>query len=259
MNIMITARMVLKRIKRYSYHLAFFPMVLRNSEPGDLKKKYPVYIFHHIPKCGGTSMISVLRRWFFVIKDYLRYSHPEDLPYFIRHPVNIQRLRSYHCLSGHFALPETHLHQRYPQIWQNQDFKIFTFIRNPLEVKISLYYHEKKRGQREGISLEQHLLERENYMASILDCTLDNYKAVLARYFFIGITEHLQSSMDKLAELLNKRKVKLPVLNRSSRDSQAAGLAPEIIRRFKAANELDYRIYDYCLARFRQTHGKSDK
>jgi hypothetical protein len=145
------------------------------------------------------------------------------------------------------------LNIRYPRVWQNQDFKIFTFIRDPLEIKISLYYFEKKRGQREGISLAQHLLERKNYIAGVLNCTLDNYKEVLDRYFFIGITEHLQSSMDKLADLLNKRKAKLPVLNLSQRDSQVSSLAPEMINRFKAANELDYRIYDYCLTRFRQT------
>jgi hypothetical protein len=246
-------RMVLKRIKGYSYNLVFFPMVLRNSRPDDLKKKYPVYIFHHIPKCAGTSMVSVLRRWFLVVKDYMRYGHLEELPYFIRHPVNIDTFRSHHCLCGHFALPETHLQKRYPQVWQDKDFKIFTFIRDPLEVKISLYYHEKKRGQREGISLTQHLLERENYIASVLDCTLENYKEVLDRYFFIGITEHLQASMDKLAALLNKRKVKIPVLNLSQRDSQVSNLPPGMINRFKAANELDYRIYNYCLTRFRQT------
>lgn len=249
----MTARMTLKKLKQYIYHFVFLPMVLKNSRARDLNKKYPVYIFHHIPKCAGTSMTAVLRRWFFLVKDYIRYGHLEELPYFIRHPVNIQRLRSHHCLSGHFALPETHLHKRYPQIWQNPDFKIFTFIRDPLQVKISLYYQEKKRGQREGISLTRHLLERENYIASILDCTADNYRDVLDRYFFIGITEHLQLSMDKLADLMNKPKVKLPLLNRSPRDSQESDLAPEIIRQFKAANELDYRIYDYCLTRFQQT------
>jgi hypothetical protein len=235
------------------YHLVFFPMVLRNSGLEDFKRKVPVYIFHHIPKCAGTSLISALRRWFFVVKDYTRYYHPEELPYFIKHPVNIQSLRSYHCLCGHFALSETHIHKRYPGVLQDQNVKIFTFIRDPLEVKISLYYYEKKRGQREGISLEQHLLERGNYIAGVLDCTLDNYKEVLDRYFFIGITEHLQLSMDKLAVLLNKRKVKLPVLNPSRRDSQVSSLPSEIVSRFKAANELDYRIYAYCLTRLHQT------
>jgi len=244
--------MTLKRIKGYTYNLVFFPMVLRNSRWEDLKKKYPVYVFHHIPKCAGTSMVSALRSWFSMVKDYMRYYHPEELSFFIRRPVNIRKLRSRHCLSGHFALAETHLNTRYPAVWQNRDYKIFTFIRDPLEVKISLYYFEKKRGQREGISLTQHLLERENYIASILDCTIDNYKDVLDRYFFIGITEHLQSSLDKLADLLNKRKVKLPVLNLSQRDSQVSNLSPGTINRFKAANELDYRIYDYCLARFQQ-------
>ena len=244
--------MVLRKLKRYMYHLLFFPVVLWNSGLEGFKRKYPVYIFHHIPKCAGTSLISALRRWFFVVKDYTRYYHPEELPYFIKHPVDIKALRSYHCLCGHFALPETHIHKRYPGVLHNRNFKIFTFIRDPLEVKISLYYYEKKRGQREGVSLEQHLLERENYIAGVLDCTLDNYKEVLDRYFFIGITEHVQLSMDKLAKLLNKRKVKLPVLNPSRRDPQVSSLPPEIINRFKAANELDYRIYDYCLTRFHQ-------
>lgn len=250
---MMPVRLVLKRAKGYLYNIVFFPMVLRNSRTEDLTKKCPVYVFHHIPKCAGTSMISALRHWFFVVKDYMKYHHPGELPFFIRHPVKIQTLSSRHCLCGHFALPDTHLHKRYPGVWHDKDFKIFTFIRDPLEVKISLYYFEKKRGQREGVSLAQHLLERENYIASILDCTIDNYKDVLDRYFFIGITEYLQSSLDKLADRVNKRKVKLPVLNLSHRDSQVSNLSPEMINRFKAANELDYRIYDYCLARFRQT------
>lgn len=247
---MMAVRMVLRKIKGYFYHLVFFPMVLRNSGLGDFKRKRPVYIFHHIPKCAGTSLISALRRWFFVVKDYTRYYHPEELPYFIEHPVNIQSLRSYHCLCGHFASPGTHIQKRYPGVLHNPNFKIFTFIRDPLEAKISLYYYEKKRGQREGITLEQHLLERENYIADVLGCTLDNHKEILDRYFFIGITEHVQLSMDKLAKLLNKRKVRLPVLNLSQRDDQVSGLPPDIINQFKAANELDYRIYDYCLTRF---------
>lgn len=250
---LITIRMILKKIKRYMYYLLFFPVVLRNSRLGDLKKSYPVYIFHHIPKCAGTSMIAVLRRWFFVITDYWRYHHHEELPYFLRHRVNLQILRSCHCLCGHFALPETHIDKRYPGVFHNKNYKIFTFIRDPLEVKISLYYFEKKRGQREGVSLEQHLLERENYIASILGCSLANYKEVLDRYFFIGITEQLELSMGKLAILLNKRKLRLPALNQSQRDSQVSKLQPEMIGRFKVLNELDYRIYDYCLARFRET------
>ena len=253
---MTAVRMVLRKIKRYLYHFLFFPLVLRNSKLEDLKQKYPVYIFHHIPKCAGTSMISVLRQWFFVVKDYWRYYHPGEFPYFLQHPAKIRRLRSCHCLCGHFAEPETHIHKRYPGVFHNENFKIFTFIRDPLEVKISLYYYEKKRGKREGISLEQHLLERENYIAGILDCTLENYKEVLDRYFFIGITEHLQLSMDRLAVLLNKRKIKLPVLNLSHRDSQVSGLTPEITSRFKAANQLDYSIYDHCLARFRKSPAK---
>ncbi|NIM12731.1 MAG: hypothetical protein GTO45_11580 [Candidatus Aminicenantes bacterium] len=241
------------KLKQHIYNFVFLPLVLLNSKPKDLINKYPVYIFHHIPKCAGTSTIFALRHWFFIVKDYWSSYHPKEIPYFIQHRVKLQSLRSYKCLCGHFELPETRLYKRYPEVLHNQNFKIFTFIRDPLEVNTSLYYYEKKRGKRKGISLEQHLLTRNNFIARILDCTLDNYKDVLDSYFFIGITEHLQLSLDKLAMLLNKRKVKLPVLNRAKRDSQTSGLPPAIINQFKAKNELDYRIYDYCLSRFHQT------
>ena len=240
------------KLKQHIYNLAFFPLVLLNSQPRDFINRYPVYIFHHIPKCAGTSTIFALRHWFFIVKDYWSSYYPEEVPYFIQHPVKLRFLRSYNCLCGHFDLPETHLDKRYREVLHNQKFKIFTFIRDPLELKISLYHFEKKRGNREGISLAQHLLERTNFIASVLNCTLDNYQGVLDRYFFIGISEYLQSSMDKLAVMCNKRKVKLFVLNKSQRDAKLSDIPLALINQFKTKNQLDYRIYEYCLKKFRE-------
>ncbi|UCH97481.1 MAG: hypothetical protein JSV88_11685, partial [Candidatus Aminicenantes bacterium] len=78
------------------------------------------------------------------------------------------------------------------------------------------------------------------------------YQQILSRYFFIGIAEYLRESIDRLAELLNKRSVKLSVLNKSRRDSQAVSLPIEILNQFKTKNQLDYRIYEYCLKKFRE-------
>jgi len=144
---MMTRKLKVIKLKQHIYNFVFFPLVLLNSRPGDLIRKYPVYIFHHIPKCAGTSTIFALRHWFLIVKDYWRSYHPEEIPYFIRHRVRLQSLRSYHCLCGHFELPKTRLDKRYPEVLPNQNFKIFTFIRDPLQVKISLYYYEKKTRQ----------------------------------------------------------------------------------------------------------------
>jgi len=248
----MTTEKLKDKLKQYLYNIAFFPVVLLNSKPGDFKKKYPVYVFHHIPKCGGTSMNIALRKWFFVVKDYLKYSQPERLPYFAQHKVNIESLRAFNCLCGHFALPETHLKVRYPEVLNNENFKIFTFLRDPLELRISYYYFQIKRGRNPNATLEEFLLRGNNFIARSLDCTSDNYKEILGRYFFIGIVEHLQHSLDHLAKLLGKPKVKLPYLNRARRDSQASLLSPETIGCFKAKNELDYLIYDYCLKKFQE-------
>lgn len=57
----------------------------------------PVYVFHHIPKCGGSSINEVLNSWFVTFKDYrdgYTLNYPEK--------IALNSLRSSHCLSGHF-------------------------------------------------------------------------------------------------------------------------------------------------------------
>jgi len=35
------------------------------------RRKYPIPVFHHIPKCGGTPINSALEQWFNVKRDYI--------------------------------------------------------------------------------------------------------------------------------------------------------------------------------------------
>lgn len=222
-------------------------LVARHSNRSDLFREKPVYVFHHIPKCGGTSVIGLLRRWFGLVMDYVDEA---PLAEFQHERHDLSRLRTRHCLCGHFDVAGCYLHERYPQIVGNNEFRLFTFVRDPLELKISLYFYERKMGRQMAPSLIERLFEEQNYLAQRFPCTSDNYQDVLDRYFFIGITEHLQDSFDQLADMLGKRRAKVSRLNAAERDHEYSEISPDVIRAFRAANQLDYQIYDYCLQRF---------
>jgi len=212
-----------------------------------LSPKSPVYIFHHIPKCGGTSLNQVLEEWFTVVRDY-RMGFTGDYPA----KTELSRLRSAHCLCGHFEAEGQLLHQRYPEVWEGDRYRVFSFIRDPLELQLSLFRYAELHNPKPKRTLEKHLARRPNYVASVLSATPENYKEVLDRYFFIGILEQGQESLDVLAQALGKPAKQLPWSNqtRSPKARKKLPLTRRKITKFREENALDYLIYDYCLERF---------
>ena len=154
----------------------------------------PVVVFHHIPKCGGTSILDGLANWFIMMPDY-----GSGWTGYYPGKRNIDLLRSAQCLCGHFELEGNYLHQRYPEVFTTDRFRVITFVRDPLAVKLSLYRYEKENNVSNARSIEDHLLSRPNYIADRFPATLDNYKEIIDRYFFVGILEEGQVSMDMLA------------------------------------------------------------
>lgn len=207
------------------------------------KEQY--FIFHHIPKCGGTSIRFALKEWFKIVEDYRK---PEwTLNELFLHKKDLTKLTKNKCLVGHFDVPHYYLKERYPQIIAQNKYFLFSFIRDPLELKISLYFYELKTKGKLSYNLEDRLLGNRNYMANRFPCDEFNYKKVLDRYNFVGITDKSQESIDKLADLIGKHKVKLPLKNKSSKTVDSNQLSPALVNRFKDINRLDYKIYDYSL------------
>ena len=207
-----------------------------------------VNIFHHIPKCGGTSVSVALNEWFTVIKEYrsaLTNSYPDK--------ININRLNSSLCLCGHFETEGYYLHQRYPEVFRSDKYRIFTFVREPLELRLSLYRYEKKYYPNETDSVENHLNSQRNYLAKRFPATMENYKEIIDSYFFVGILEHGQPSLDLLAKLLNKEAITMPWINstKTIKNADVKSLSGEFIERFKENNELDYLIYEYCIEKYK--------
>lgn len=207
-------------------------------------QKYPVHVFHHIPKCGGQSILRVLRNWFILIEDYRGESAYKE-------PADLAKLRTIHCLCGHFELEGHHLYERYPEIYGTDKFRLLTFLRDPLETKLSLYRYEKELYDSK-VSLEEHLLTRNNYLASIFPVTFDNYRDVLNQYFFVGIIEEAQASIDLLASLLNKPRQTVPWINKTNKDNERgiSNIPGKYIEKFHQENQLDYALYRYAWERY---------
>lgn len=220
------------------------------SRNRDFISKDKIYFFHHLVKCGGTSIKEVIADWFSVQNDYLENS--DNLNTFLRHKLNLSNLVSGSCVIGHFQNDKIHLKNRYPEIFENkQNYRIFTFVRDPLQIRFSMFYYNKKLFDIENINLYDSMKYfPDNFLASLFPCDESNYKEVLDRYFFIGIVENMQESFDKLAIMLNRKKIKLPYANRSEKDSQIKELPKDFISVFKENNRLDYLIYEYCVKKF---------
>ncbi|MBK8382818.1 MAG: hypothetical protein IPL16_13225 [Ignavibacteria bacterium] len=93
-------------------------------------------------KCGGTSVKEILQDWFKIEYDYIEAS--ENLNTFLKYKFNLLIINSDTCIVGHFQFEGIHLNQRYPEVFDNPDkYRIFTFVRDPLQFRASLYYYYK--------------------------------------------------------------------------------------------------------------------
>lgn len=214
--------------------------MLVNSRPVDWFARRPVNVFHHVPKCGGTSVRNGLARWFIPVMDY---GKPGDAA---GGSVDLRKLRARHVLCGHYASAATNLAVRYPEIVSDpDDFRVFTFLRDPLEHRISHYYHTLRIETRPMPPLETWITDfGPNLLAESLGCNAGNWRRVLQRYCFVGLVEDLQRSFNRLAIVLSKRPIKLAELNRSPEADQLPALGRSLRSRFEADNALDYEIYD---------------
>jgi hypothetical protein len=204
------------------------------------------FIFHHLPRCGGTSLRKSIKTLKHVYNDY-RFGWGKVYP--IKYPID--KFNEDDCLSGHFELEGYHLFQRYPEVFENSRYKIFTFIREPLDLCISHYYYKKKNGQKVHKSINFHILSTENYLAGVLNVNKSNYKRILDRYDFIGIFERYDESLKQLSLFFGSGSLDEIKINQAERSSSVNTITEDDINLFKEKNSLDYLIYDYCIERFR--------
>ncbi len=206
-----------------------------------------VLLFHHLPKCGGTSMVETFRKWFPVVTMYRRgwTNSPPPAP-------PLSTLEDGTLLVGHFELAGHHWTEIYPEALESPRVRVMTFLRDPLSLQGSLFRYERKNGVNHAATFEEHLQLRPNYMASLLGANDGNWRSILDRYWFIGVTEHSQEAFDVLARVFNKPQIDVARTNKTevSEESDVERLPAEVVRTFRRANALDYEIYEEGTRRF---------
>lgn len=219
--------------------------------------------------------MSLLHQWFAVFRDY-EDDYRSELAFRIA-PVDTRFLNAGAILSGHWNQAGTKLPERYPELLTNPRFRVATFLREPLDLQISLFHYtlgrEPDRGMKdeEFASLRSFVMSNKNYIAQQLSCSPHNVEETLARYWFIGFLDRFdesvvafgkavelvlaQSPRTVMAERLFRRMHKIPSLgsaeqNRSSRDRSEDLLSEEDRAAFRERNALDYELYEKARARF---------
>lgn len=133
-----------------------------------------------------------------------------------------------------------------------------TILREPFEMAVSNFFYAKRLGDewyRNGevrdpmaSGLAEHLKQlRRTYLLEFfpIKLTEENWQEHIEKHFiWVGVTEHLQESLDIIADKLGKKPVKVPVVNTSPWDEE---VTQDMRDEFRAKHELEYRIYEYAL------------
>lgn len=209
----------------------------------------------HIPKCGGTSFNKLLRRWFLL--GYARHYYNQKTGKFPRkHTLHYKASGILPvCIHGHFDnRNNTELFNYY-----NEASQFITMLRNPLEIKVSMYnyilksvengsfYQKGQKVNEFNMSVDDFVLNTEFVMKHFLPwkLTMENYKQVIHENFIhIGVMEELQQSVNVLADKLNKSPMEMPKVNVSGSKIQPE---KETIKLFKEKYPVEHAIYDYAL------------
>jgi len=243
----------------------------------------PVLAHIHVPKCAGTSYRILMERYFgprharlYVNDTYFVYDDATLRSYLMQYP-EVRGFSSHHVRS-------------FPHWLAGREMLYVTFLRDPIEQFVSYMTHVKKlysaitaKSLLEAVPPDAPRLSlrefarwlltrdrvvpfRENHNVnfftrhSMPDAAdrLEAAKAILGRFFFVGIAERMEESMCKLRTLAQAAGLDFPLdpppFENTSSDyrDDLSWIHPgdEVGAMLLRSVELDRELYNWALARF---------
>ena len=228
-------------------------------------------IYHiHIRKTAGTVIYSLLKQQF-KEEDVCPYRSEFELK--IELPINafLSTISQYRMISGHYYTFGKQL---------DPEYKIVTFLRNPIDRTISAYnhiqnaprdrFHDKLKGLTLCEALRSNLAELElrngqtRYLVgnagydhnNLDDASVSIAKSFIDQLFFVGIQELMEPSIQRLALLLQiDAPQRIPRVNTKITESgiKVSDLSTDEIDLLREYNAYDFQIYQYAREKFEQT------
>jgi hypothetical protein len=196
----------------------------------------------HVPKVGGTSFVQVLLAWYGrSMSQYYTCNGTVE-------PVHdLTRVVHGHYYVGEFEGERT-----------------IMWMRDPARRVISHYYYWRLTPPQVGID-PIHVRMREENMPLLEFAALPEMRDLHSQYFaghgvddldFVGVLEHTDAEMLRLAHVLDKRPLRLPRINDTATEEYAAfkrsAEYKPALERVRELNALDYALYDRAVERMHE-------